>query len=540
MNENSPAPIFENASETPRAAVGPNNGYPWKRMLRHLPFILALLYFGAVIDGLLFSTAGVFERDGFFHARYAQMLPERGLSRQFYWMQYTDWKEHFCDKDFLYHVALLPFCAGATEPLDGAKFATLMLNLAMLCGFYALLLRLRVPWPLFWLCLLPVGSAMFLNRMLMLRSHVLSVPLMILACSVILRRRFWPCAIVGFIYAWSYSFPLAMLITALCAEAGCVLAQRRFERPRAVAGTLLGVAAGLLIHPYSPNTFAMLGALLKIAASGATGGKLALGSEFLGQDLMTLLTAVSAPFAAFLAALIGALALWAGKVEKRTLSLESASMGCVALGWFAGMFIFSRLVEYFVPVALLFAGLVLRDLIEGRAENAGSKKQNSAGFLCAASMSVLVLACCQWWSLKLIRATQFSTRGFYSSLEAWERGRYFDGAAKWMKQNIAAGATVVNFHWDDFPELFYSAPEYYYLVGLDPTLMQIPYPERAAMLEEMRTQKRPLDFKSLQKAFQSNYVIMRRYRAAQFPELQSGSIKPVFADKEAVIYRLDL
>src|SRR5437588_2642818 len=121
--------------------------------LAHLPLVLLLLYFTVIFHDILFTTEGAFDRDAFFHSRYSQMLPERGLSRQFPWMQFTAWKDKFADKDFLYHVILAPFCRDSAEPLPGAKWATLLLSLSGLVLFYALLVHLRAPWPLFWVAL---------------------------------------------------------------------------------------------------------------------------------------------------------------------------------------------------------------------------------------------------------------------------------------------------------------------------------------------------------------------------------------------------
>src|ERR1043165_4240355 len=137
--------------------------------LSHVALAALLLYFGCIYRNIMFITEGAPERDSFYHARYSQLLPQRGLSRELRWMQFTEWKDHFCDKDFLYHVYLIPFTRDAAEPLPGAKYGTLLLLLQSLAELYGVLRYWKAPFALFWVALLGVCSANFLTRMFMVR-----------------------------------------------------------------------------------------------------------------------------------------------------------------------------------------------------------------------------------------------------------------------------------------------------------------------------------------------------------------------------------
>jgi hypothetical protein len=449
-------------------------------------------------------------------------------------MQFSVWKDRFADKDVLYHVYLAPFCRNAAEPLPGAKAGTLVLFVVVLAGFYVLLRRWKVPWPVLWVALLAFGSPLFLNRMLMIRSHTFSVAVMLLSAYVILKGRFWPCAAVGFLYAWSYSFPLAIVISAAAAVCGrFVLLGRAHAQPQVVLGSAVGVLAGLALHPYTPYSFDTLLVLLKITRSAAFGQSVELGSEFRGLDLLNLATSVAVPALLFLLAAGPTLSLW--RKKNGSLSSESAAAVGMAGAWLCGMFVSARLVEYFAPLALLAAALVARDWL---AAWGGALKLSRAAKLACAGAAVLLVAGAHQWSLLLVRAQLHSTRSFYASDEAWRRGRYFEGAADWLRQNVPPSATILNFHWDDFPELYYDAPQYYYVVGLDPTFLEHSYPEHAAALEAMRTHKRPLDPAALHKLFGSEYMVVRTYRAAKYPELQRPEWRPVYADEGAAVYRL--
>ena len=55
---------------------------------------------------------GLYGYDGPFHIRYSAWLREHGISRTFPWWQETFLRDHWADKDFLYHVLLIPFTFG--------------------------------------------------------------------------------------------------------------------------------------------------------------------------------------------------------------------------------------------------------------------------------------------------------------------------------------------------------------------------------------------------------------------------------------------
>jgi hypothetical protein len=53
----------------------------------------------------------------------------------------------------------------------------------------------------------------------------------------------------------------------------------------------------------------------------------------------------------------------------------------------------------------------------------------------------------------------------------------YAGASLWLEENTPAGSRVFQTDWDDFPRLFYYNTHNTYLIGLDPTYMQLYDPE---------------------------------------------------------------
>jgi hypothetical protein len=407
----------------------------------HVPFVLLLGYCTYLFQSFLFSTDALTCPDGFFHARYAAMLPERAFSREFPWLQFTTLKEQFWDNHFLYNVLLAPFCLTASEPLVGAKIATIVFEILLLISFYVVLWKLRVPWPLLWVALLAAGSAAFLMRILMVRSQVLSVALMLLSLYFIMRQRFWICFALGFVYSWTYSAPLAVLCTALGAEVAQLLLCGRPEKfPRMTLAIALGLIAGHLIHPYSPLTIDALLAGLHVTRSAATGGgSVELGSEYRPMGLSEILYGAPGPALAIIVATILALLLRFKALAGKTLSIETAQALGAAGGWFLGLFLFRRVIEYAAPLTILACALALRDTFGAREQwrlHALSAERR-LNMLALGTAVSLALVAGHYWSWLLTRTQLRGTRPMFTSEAAWQRGRFYENAAVWMKKNIA-------------------------------------------------------------------------------------------------------
>jgi hypothetical protein len=116
---------------------------------------------------------------------------------------------------------------------------------------------------------------------------------------------------------------------------------------------------------------------------------------------------------------------------------------------------------------------------------------------------------------------------------------FFDGAGRWMERNLGPGETVINLYWDDFPDLFYSAPRQHYLWGLDPTYAIRFDAAKARYLERARRRQLPLDGYVLRHAFGSRYLVLRASRAGGYPELTAPPFREAYRDESGVVYRID-
>lgn len=490
------------------------------------PAWLAPLLLGLYTAGLYTATAflqrGLFERDGYFHARLAQLLPTHGLSRAFPWTQLSTWRDRFCDKEFLYHLLMAPFAALGDEPLRGAVAFTILLSTAVLLGLWAVLRAQRVRHAA-WFAFLPLATGgLFVARLGMVRSHVASMLLLVLGLHFLLARRWRALAALGFLYAWCYTVPFVLVMTAAPFALGLWLKGEGLDwRLPLAAGA--GAVAGLALHPYTPltlETFLTYLQVFRLGLQGAGGAGLELGNELYPYALPVFFDIY--PLLLLLGAALP-LALWAGR---KRLAPGTAGLGLAALFWMGLTLRTPRFAEYsglLVPAAW---ALVWRDLgpaLEARWLSV-PRLRWGAGLL----------------ALAVLGGFHARSLSFYAAYHREAAPpRRFTGACAWMARTLAPGETVINLYWDDFPELFYDGPRQTYLWGLDPTYSLRDDPERTLLLERFRRGAVPLDAELLRTRFGARHLVLRANRVGGHPALGRAPFREVYRDGLAVVFALD-
>ncbi|MBE7465770.1 MAG: hypothetical protein HS116_20035 [Planctomycetes bacterium] len=497
----------------------------WIRILNSpLPVALVFLYLAFLFGRVHLGTEGLYERDGYFHARFAQQFADQGLSRSFPYTQFSTWKEQFCDKEFLFHTLMWPFARPAAEPLAGVRVFMLLLDLAFCLAAYLILRRNQVPAPWAFVFLLACLGGPFLIRLTMIRSHVLSMILAVIGVHLLIGKRWKWLLALGFLYAWSYTVPLVLVMIAVPFALGAWWAGGGLDW-KSPAAAMAGVVLGLIIHPFSPQTLETFATYLDVISMGAQGksaAALELGKEIYPYSTRSFLHAFP-----LWTALVLALPLLALRI-RTAIRPETLGALTAALAWFGMTLLFSRFMEYAIPLFVLALGLLVRDWSAGLELRERFAAAHPRAAVAAGAGVALVLS-----------AFHALSADFYLASQRELPPPRFAQASSWMARNLESGETVVNLWWDDFPELYYSAPRQRYLVGLDPTYMLRFDAEKARLLEAMRTQRAPLDGPLLARTFGARYMILRADVARTYPELGDRTWGYVYKDEHAVIYALD-
>jgi hypothetical protein len=424
-----------------------------------LPLALFLVFFAsmALVE---FATPNLPDNDGFYHIKLAYLLRTEGLKPDFIWLPQSILSEsEFYDHHFLFHVALIPFTFGDLRL--GAKWAAVAFASLAYLAVWLLFKRQRLPLAWLWaLGLLGISEA-FLYRMSVTRAQSLSLALLALGMLWLLENKPWRLALLGFFYVWMYdAFPLLLALGVLHAIAVAQTERRLILRPLLFIG--LGIALGLLVNPYFPANITFFIRHIMPKLTNATSVRV--GNEWFPYDTGQLLENSLPALIAFTSATL-ALGLSGKKMETRTTLAFLATL-------MFGLMLFQarRFVEYFPPFALIFAAFAWSPFFErSQPEPLDEPALSRPGFqqIFLAELPLMIL------TLLVIAGTVKSLPAAMELIRNSKSYNLYSGASAWLEHNTPTKALVFQTDWDDFPRLFYYNTHNTYLIGLDPTYMQL-------------------------------------------------------------------
>ena len=489
---------------------------------------LAILFiFFAAMAVLEFSTPDLPDNDGFYHIKMAYLMRTESLKPAFPYLPLTILNaDDFYDHHFLYHVALIPFTFGDLRL--GAKWSAVLFASLAFFAVWMLFKRQRIPLHWLWAVALLALSSPFLYRMSVTRAQSLSLGILALGMILLLERKHKQLAALAFIYVWTYNaFPMLLAVGILHFLA-VALIERRFDfRPLLfIAG---GMLAGVLVNPYFPNnilfTYHHLFAKLTDATSTSV------GNEWYPYTTLQILNN-SLPSLVVFAGGIFALGLSGRKMDTRTaFSLLAALM-------FGVMFFQARrFVEYFPPFALIFAALAFAPLLERVADSPSPTESVPARFPARLRTKLPIILLSLFVAAGLVRTLPMARADIIDSAPYWS----FQGASAWLEHNTPEGSRVFQTDWDDFPRLFYYNTHNTYIVGLDPTYMQIYDPDLyATWVNLTQGDMRPISY-VVATRFDANYIVSDLYHSDFLDVAEDDPyLIEVYRDERSVVYEIVL
>jgi hypothetical protein len=422
---------------------------------RFIPPLLLFIIFIAALAVIQFGTPNLPDNDGFYHIKLAWLMRTESLKPEFDWLPLTILNaQEFYDHHFLYHVALIPFTFG--DLLAGAKWsAVIFAALAFLAVWY-LFHSQKIPAAWLWALGLLAVSTPFLFRMSVTRAQSLSVGVLALGLTWLMRGHYKRLAVLAFVYVWMYdAFPLLLALTFLHVVSMLVI-ERRFDlRPLLWVGG--GMAAGLVINPYFPENviFTYHHLLPKLLDATST----SVGNEWYPYDTGQVLGNSPLTLAAFVG---GALAL--GLSDRK---MDSRTFLTFLVAALFGLMFFKarRFIEYFAPFALVFAAFAWAPLLRMEVQNLTEGKSLLAWIKPRLSQAALLILVGVgiYLSVPTAREQVANSKPYH----------LYADASEWLIENTTPGERVFNTDWDDFPRLFFYNTHNIYMVGLDPTYMQL-------------------------------------------------------------------
>lgn len=418
---------------------------PWSQ-----GFLLYGLCF-AVLSALIFTAPGFFGTDDYYHARIATEISSQGrLALDFPWLPKTILSpERFTDHHLLYHLYIAPWTTWFG--MAGAKLATVSIAAGVFVAAWALMRQIGVRWSLLWALALLGVSAPFIFRMLMIRTQGASLLLLIITLSVLFARRYRWLIPLAFAYVWLYNgFVLILAFAALYTAAVWIEEKRLIWQPLVYAA--LGIGLGLVINPYFPQNILFI--TDHLSAKVDIEGSVRVGNEWYPYTTGALLENSGG---ALLALALGFLApSFSGRRRDR---VETTLLFIALLTLFM-VFRSRRFIEYFPAFALLFAGVSWgrgpANLAHWLPQRFRLRTLVPLGAVVVAGLFVYGVVAQVYQDAKNARPPE-----------------YLAGASSWLRDHAPDGAMVFQTDWDDFTRLFYYNTRSTYLVGLDPTYLQL-------------------------------------------------------------------
>ena len=495
------------------------------RLLSRLLPLGLFLIFILGMSLIQFATPDMPDNDGFYHIKLAQLMRTDGLTPEFPWLPLSILnQEEFYDHHFLFHVALIPFTFG--ELRLGAKWAAVIFASLALLAIWYLFHRQRVPFASLWAVALLGISDAFLYRMSITRAQSLSLAMLAIAFAWLLERKHKHLAVLSFLYVWLYdAFPL-MLALAVLHLISIALIERRLEL-RPLLYITGGLILGLVINPYFPQNIIFSYHHMLPKLTNAT--SISVGNEWFPYETSQLLENSLPALIAFASGTL-ALGLSGRKMEVRTAFAFLAAL-------LFGLMLFQarRFVEYFPPFALIFAAFAWSPLFDVRPVSAITIDSSTTrpAFKWGERFPVILLS---------IAVAASIYRSIPQAREAMDSSRpygLYAGASAWLEKNTPPGSRVFQTDWDDFPRLFFYNTHNLYLVGLDPTYMQLYDSELYDLWVEITQGDVENASQVIANQFASQYV-HTDLNHADFLQVVADDpgLKEVYRDDQAVLFEV--
>lgn len=477
---------------------------------RFYPALLFALFIIGMAS-IQFATPDLPDNDGFYHIKLASLMRTEGLKPHFAWLPLTILNaEEFYDHHFLYHVALIPFTFGDLR--TGAKWSAVIFASLAFFAVWFLFQRQKIPYAWLWaLALLGISDA-FLYRMSVTRAQSLSLAILALAFAWLLENKYKHLAALAFVYVWMYdAFPLMFALAVLHFLAVAMI-ERRFEF-RPLLYITAGILAGLIVNPYFPQNiiFSYHHMLPKLADATSV----RVGNEWFPYETKQLLENSLPSLVAFAS---GALAL--GLSDKK-MDVRTAFALLTALLFGLMLFQARRFVEYFPPFALIFAAFTWTPLFPAPSD---SRSHRLAQALLGVAVVLSIGVSIPRTRVAIDRSKPYAL---------------YAGASAWLVENTLAGERVFQTDWDDFPRLFFYNTHNTYLIGLDPTYMQLYDPTLYARWVEITQGDVDNPSQIIADEFGSTYVHtdLNHRDFLRVAQNDPGLIE-IYRDDQAVLFRV--
>jgi hypothetical protein len=193
-----------------------------------------------------------FDADTAYHLAVARLTAAHGILHAFPWTPYSWLSDHYADKEFLFHLMMVPISSLRLDLVS--KIVGTVLDCVILWEIYGILSAEGVDRAGIWTLLAVTVSGYFTMRLALVRPFLISIALTLGIVWASSRRRLLLLGALCVLYPLSYVAWHTSLVLVLLVELALFLSGQR-PSWRTVATTISGLAVGILVHPNFPAIF---------------------------------------------------------------------------------------------------------------------------------------------------------------------------------------------------------------------------------------------------------------------------------------------
>jgi hypothetical protein len=400
-----------------------------------------------------FSNSEIIGADGFLHGQMSNIVSKSGLIKNFPQAYFSWFNGRFSDKDFLYHLYLSVFINIFQIP-TGTKIGAFIATLFLVYVTYYILKKCTNIWIASLTSIYIFCSAQFLRDVSEARPLVFAISLLLMGIYLYIREKYFWLFIISMIYGMvhlsGWVFPAIICLYELISY----LLSGKLNW-KLIVFVVAGYLFSFIVHPNFPNNlyYMYLNGIL-VPWYVIKGGILEVGVEFFPITTKDLL--IRFPFIILGLVFQTVISLFYQIDFRKNTRIWGFSF--VVTG-FLGLFSLRNL-TYCYLVYIVFFGVWLNDVFK-HIQNINSiiKDKFLAVFLTG---FILILI---YGSINTINLLSL----FLKSDEIF--ATHFINMGSFINKNIPQGSRIFHTNWSDSQYLIGVAPNYEYIVTLDPIYM---------------------------------------------------------------------
>ncbi len=428
-----------------------------------LVFLSAFAFFS------IFQPWGAFrDPDAFYHAKMSSLLLEKGIIRDFPWLDLTSLGQHFADQHFLYHALNAPFVY-FFGMFQGHQIASVIFGALFITVFFLILKWLQIKYAFIWTTLLLILPPV-IARLNLGKASPLAMLFFFLGLAGFIKRSRVALFFVMALYVLTHGgWPMLFAIFVVYSIGEMIYEKYIVEKTwedmwrdiRSIQLPLYGYAifgavAGVLMHPYRATLVGFLQTQIISIGVATPFDQVVLGIEWRPYELSNFLYDFSFLW-------VTAFILLYGYIFARREKIESYVMRWgIALGLCSAVLLAftlksRRFSEYMGPMFVLWFA-VLGGAIDWK--QMLREFQKTEKYL----RVFLIILCVAAFSRGMWATYDF----LHASPRRFDR---FAPALEIADQYLQTGDRLFHSNWAQFPELFAHRDTYIYIAGLDPVFL---------------------------------------------------------------------